>query len=73
MGDKQAFEKLKGKLETDFGDKVLVSGGPGRTAAFEVRANGKLIHSNIIENSGLVGSSAEYRAFLTKLKPILGV
>ena len=77
-GSKPAFDKLKGQLCAEYGSKVQISGGPGRTMSFEVYANGELIHSKLGGSSGKVDTTGtpiwtekECKALSAKLKPLV--
>ena len=77
-GFKHVFERLKGRLEAELGSGVRVVGGPGRNSAFEVYADGKLLHSKLAGSGGKlntegvpVWTTAECKALAAKLKPLM--
>ena len=43
----------------------------GRGGAFEVTANGTLLHSKLEGQGGMIESDEEYQALVTKLKAII--
>ena len=80
-GYKPAFDRLKGKLEYEYGSAVSIRGVPGRTSSFEIFANGELLHSKLngkakggmkVNTTGMpLWTSSEYRALVAKLKPLV--
>lgn len=76
-GYKPAFDKLKGQLDAAYGSSVIVTGGPGRNASFEVYADGRLVHSKLAGNGKLdtegvpIWKEAECKALVAKLKPLI--
>ncbi len=79
-GSKPAFDKLKGQLKTEYGSAVHISGGPGRTASFEIYADGQLLHSKLggsrgkLDVSGVpVWTEREFKALSAKIHPLIAV
>lgn len=77
-GYKPVFERLKGQLYTELGSAVRISGGPGRTASFELYADGQLLHSKLggslgkMDTEGVpVWTKGEIKALVAKLKPLI--
>lgn len=77
-GYQPAFDKLKGQLCAAYGLAIQVIGGPGRAEAFEVYADGQVLHSKLNGSGGKVDTAgvplwteAECKALTAKLKPFV--
>jgi len=77
-GYKPVFDRLKGRLEAELGSSVRIVGGPGRSASFEIYADGELLHSKLggsrgkLDTEGVpVWTNAECKALVAKLKPLI--
>jgi hypothetical protein len=77
-GFRPQYERLKGRLDAELGSGVQIVGGPGRNSAFEVYADGKLLHSKLGGSGGKlnaegvpVWTTAECKALAAKLKPLM--
>ena len=70
-----AYDRLKGRLQYELGSAVRILGGPGRSGAFEIYADGELIYSRLggsrakidPDTGAPVWTGAECKALVSKI------